>query len=172
MSPVGAIASNGELSLKQVNIVGSSADQGGGGIHVGKGGALVMKDSSIRDCHTNQMGGGVDVDDGDLDLIGIVLEGNMAAQGGSIAAKGEGSMIKIKQGAITGNTGVEMAGGIYVMEGQLLLQVTWSPRFVPSCVCLQRAACVEYEHSCWQRCTFVSLSRLVYFGQRHQPLCD
>lgn len=124
----GAIIVNGRLTLERSTVWGSFVEgdgqfwQGGGGIYVGSGGALTLRESTVRDNATSGAdGGGIYGFTQSL----VVLErstvsGNSAGNvGGGLRSLGE---TVIENSTISGNTSVAWHGGaIFHTDGVLRL---------------------------------------------------
>jgi beta-glucanase (GH16 family) len=124
----GALIVNGQLLLDRTTVEGSSTNgefqfwQGGGGIYVGGGGALTLRDSSVRNnSTTGSDGGGIYGFTNSL----IILErsaviGNTAGNvGGGLRTLGDA---QIENSTISGNTSLGWHGGaIFHTDGVLRL---------------------------------------------------
>lgn len=124
----GAVIVNGQLTAERVTVEDSSSNgelqfwQGGGGIYVGGGGSLTLRESTVRDnATTGSDGGGIYGFTGSL----IVLErslvtGNSAGNvGGGLRTLGDAL---VENSTISGNTSVAWHGGaIFHTDGMLRL---------------------------------------------------
>lgn len=125
----GAIIVNGQLLLERVTVEGSSVSgdlqfwQGGGGIYVGGGGSLTLRDSTVRaNTTTGADGGGIYGFTGSL----VILErsavvGNTAGNvGGGLRTLGNA---EIENSTISGNISQAWHGGaVFHTDGLLTLR--------------------------------------------------
>lgn len=99
----GGITSNGNLSIKNSEIVGNEAGTGtsprnGGGVHAN--GNIDVTDSTISGNRVNQFGGGISAG-GDVTVTNSAVTGNVAdVRGGGISA---GADVTVIHGVIAGN---------------------------------------------------------------------
>lgn len=99
----GGITSNGNLSIKNSEIVGNEAGtaanlRNGGGVHAG--GNIDVTDSTIAGNRVNQFGGGISAG-GNVTVTNSAITGNVAdVRGGGISASGD---VVIVNGIIAGN---------------------------------------------------------------------
>ncbi|WP_027659629.1 hypothetical protein [Salinispora fenicalii] len=133
-----AVNAGGELTLNQLTITGGHAAEGGGGILVNTGGALIVNHSAVirnigdilgggianngttRVSHSsvernlgNQRGGGI-FSAGPLEIVHSHIGGNTADLGGGIFASD--SSVTVKGGSIADNWG-QSVGGLFVSGG-------------------------------------------------------
>lgn len=125
----GAAIVNGRLLLERVIVEGSSVNgdfqfwQGGGGLYVGGGGALTLRDSTVRNnATTGADGGGVYGFTGSLiSLERSAIIGNTAGNvGGGLRTLGDA---EIENSTLSGNVSAQWHGGaIFHTDGLLTLR--------------------------------------------------
>ena len=135
----GGIAVRGgvTLNLDSVTVTGNKAYATGGGIYAGDGTTVNIKNSMISE-NTADQGGGIYAEDrknwdntpgAQVTITDSVIKENTAenkgsAQGGGVAAKGEGTTVTMTNTDVVGNTVNQKGnslntggGGIFVMNG-------------------------------------------------------
>ena len=99
-----------------------------GGVHVGAGGILIMREGSTihNSIRPQQLGGGVLVQSGAFVMTGGMISNNMASSGGGVAVTHGGAFV-MTGGAISNNIADSMGGGVrfyrhgtFVMHGGII----------------------------------------------------
>ena len=110
----GAIFSELELLLTDVNIHGNSTSERGGAVY--STAKLEVSSSTIADNMAADDGGGIHASGG-LKVDSSTLSGNSSGdEGGAIAIKGEGSQIEVLSSTISGNSADDDGGGLHVND--------------------------------------------------------
>jgi hypothetical protein len=111
---------NKTLTLKDLTLTGGKGDCGGG-IRIGGGAVLIMRDGVfVQNNETVLQGGGVYVENGGTFVMkGGSIRNNRSDYGGGIAINGTGAGMIFHQGTISANKGNSLGGGILIAKGSL-----------------------------------------------------
>jgi CSLREA domain-containing protein len=115
----GAIHNAGDLTMKNCDVRGNQAGQGGG-IH-NAGGSLIINSSTISGNQADEGGGVSNGTNADMTIINSTISGNQAvggagAAGGGILCSGSGSTVASNNTTITDNSAAQ-GGGIAASDG-------------------------------------------------------
>ncbi|MGL4943046.1 MAG: fibronectin type III domain-containing protein, partial [Thermoguttaceae bacterium] len=117
----GAVLVEGTANISKCMIVENTANMGGGGIVVGNGANLTIRDSVIAGNQSN-FGGGIAISGGTLHAINCVISGNIAGvvggsggNGGGVHINNGGNVI-LTNCTVAGNTAGQ-GGGVYNDSG-------------------------------------------------------
>ena len=113
----GAIYSrNGQVSIRDTTITGSTSKGGGGAIRLAAGVSSITN-TTITNCTSggagNTTGGGAILNGGELTLTNCTISGNTAGENTQGGAIKNFLKLTINNSKITGNTATEGGGGIY-----------------------------------------------------------
>lgn len=112
----GVCVPSADLILVASTISGNSANDAGGGIHLGAG-TLTVTDSIVRN-NSAYRGGGIHVGSGTLTSSGSRVEGNYAIRGGGILS--DSATLSLTGSTISGNS-ARRGGGLHSGSGLLTL---------------------------------------------------
>ena len=98
------------LTVKDSTLQGNTASSFGGGVYVRPGGALTVMDSTLSGNSTGGYGGGI-CDAGTLTLVNSTVSDNTAFNGAGIRASG-GATVSVYDSTLTSNQATDFGGGI------------------------------------------------------------
>lgn len=112
----------GTVVLEDLELKGGGNTNFGGGIYLGPGCPLTMKNCTITDCIATTSGGGLYVPLGSTaNLTGCTINGNTASNGAGIYVAG--GSVTLTDCTFSGNT-AQNGGGIYLNDGALTISST------------------------------------------------
>ena len=121
-----AVASSGDLTLKDATVSGGYTEENGSAVPKTEGGGiynrgtLTVQDSTISGNTADHNGNGIFNNGGSVTVQNSILSGNSGERGGGIYNKGNGTVL-VEDSTISGNTFVR-GGGVFNSYGTVTIQ--------------------------------------------------